>query len=218
MIKLFIVDDHQLVREGIISLVKEIEEYFEFIGEAENGKDALLKLDNLEELPDIILMDINMPKMNGIECTAKLSSEYPDIKVIALSMIKQSAHIRKMLKAGAVGYILKDCDKEELKEALLAVDKGKAYFSPAVSQEVMHQFTRINKEPIDREVLLSPREKEVLDLIVKDLSNQEIADQLHISIRTVETHKQNLLRKTGTNSVAGLVVFAIRNNLVELYE
>jgi DNA-binding CsgD family transcriptional regulator len=82
----------------------------------------------------------------------------------------------------------------------------------------MHQFTRINKEPIDREVLLSPREKEVLDLIVKDLSNQEIADQLHISIRTVETHKQNLLRKTGTNSVAGLVVFAIRNNLVELYE
>lgn len=217
MINLFIVEDHHLVREGIISLINDIDEHYKMAGEAQNGKQALQLLDEMETLPDIILMDINMPEMNGIECTTLISKKYPEIKVIALSMIKQSTHIRKMLKAGAVGYLLKDCDKKELKEAILKVAQGEPYFSPSVSEEVMQQFTRLKRDSHDAQVSLSPRETEVLELIVKDLSNQEIANQLYISVRTVETHKQNLLRKTGTNSVAGLVVYAFKHNLVDLY-
>ena len=215
-IKIVIADDHSLVRQGIASIVRELNQNLQLLGEVSNGMELLDFLDKNDELPDVILMDVNMPEMNGIECTHHIKDKYPEIQVLALSMMKQGLHIQKMLKAGASGYILKDAKKDELKEAIYSVHKGHPYFSTAVSEEVMRHLTRTSKGKDPDTTPLSPREKEVLQLIVKDLSNQDIADKLHISIRTVETHKQNLLRKTGTNSVAGLVVYALKNNLADL--
>lgn len=216
-INVFIVEDHQVVREGIISLIRE-DERFLIVGEAENGKIALTQIAALEFIPDVVLMDINMPVMDGIDCTKELVHRYPGkVKVLALTMVKQGLHIRGILQAGATGYILKNCDKIELFGAIEAVHEDKTYFSPAVKQEVMNEMLKIKADhPENQPVVLSKREQEVLELIVRDLSNQQIADALHISIRTVETHKQNMISKTGANNVAGLVVFAIKHRLVDI--
>ncbi|MEG9328450.1 response regulator transcription factor [Salinimicrobium catena] len=215
-IQIFIVDDHQLVREGLISIVTEFNEDFELLGTAGNGIEAINVIGELSSKPEVVLMDINMPRMNGMECTKKLKQLFPKIKVIALTMHNQGLHIKQMLKEGVHGYVLKDCDKNELKDAILEVAEGGTYFSKGVANEVMMQFSQLRKELNRKDVsILSPREKEVLALILKDRSNKEIADELCISVRTVETHKQNLISKTGSNSVAGLVVFALKNNLLD---
>lgn len=215
-IKIFIVDDHQLVREGLVSIIKDYRNMFELIGTAGNGVEAINAIQEMASKPEVVLMDISMPHMNGMECSRKLKKLFPDLKVIVLTMHNQRVHIKKMLKEKVQGYVLKDCDKNELKEAIIEVAKGGMYFSRAVTNEVMMQFSQLKKEMANQNSsLLSPREKEVLALILKDKSNKEIGDELHISIRTVETHKQNLIGKTGANSVAGLVVFAIQNNLLE---
>ncbi|MUP46007.1 response regulator transcription factor [Gramella sp. BOM4] len=217
-IRVFVMDDHKLVREGIIYLLKELNTSIHFAGSASDGKEGFDKITSMDkpDKPEVVLMDINMPEMNGIECTALLTKHYPEIKVIALTMLKNSSHIKRMLKEGAVGYLLKDCDRLELKRAIHAVHEGETYFSPAVAQEIMNHMTRLKKDK-DTTANLSSRELEVLNLVVADNSNQEIADDLNISVRTVETHKQNLLAKTGTKSVAGLVVYAIKNDLVDIY-
>lgn len=215
-IQIFIVDDHQLVKEGLVSIITEFNEDFELLGTAGNGIEAINVITELSSKPEVVLMDINMPRMNGMECTKKIKQLWPEIKVIALTMHNQGLHIKKMLKEGVHGYVLKDCDKNELKEAILEVADGGTYFSKGVANEVMMQFSQLRKEMNKGDVsILSPREKEVLALILKDKSNGEIADELHISVRTVETHKQNLISKTGANSVAGLVVYALKNNLVD---
>lgn len=216
-IKVFIVDDHRLVREGFIAIINDFSE-FELVGEASNGDMALKQITLLDPKPDVVLMDINMPQMNGIECTKKLSKQFPEIKILALTMMNQSTHIKSMLRSGASGYILKDCNQNELKKAIISVHQGDTYFSQSVSQQVMKEFTKSKNQIKEAQALLSEREKEILMLIVKDLSNKEIADKLNISPRTVDTHKQNLLSKTNTNSTAGLVVFAIKNELVNVYE
>lgn len=213
-IKLYVVDDHKIVRQGIISMISENPDYV-VLGEANNGHEFLETIKNAPELPDIVLMDITMPVMDGISCTMELSRNFPAIKVITLTMVKQNAHIKKMLQAGAVGYILKSGDKMELFRAIDSVYAGTSYFSPSVSNEVMMNMMRIKKKPTGL-VTLSSREKEVLELIARDYGNKEIADKLSISIRTVESHKQNLIAKTNTKSVAGLIVYAVRNNLINL--
>ncbi|WP_081209337.1 response regulator transcription factor [Salegentibacter sediminis] len=213
---IFIVDDHQLVREGLISIVKSFQGSFEFFGAAGNGVEALNVIRAMETKPDVVLMDINMPHMNGMDCTRELKKLSPELRIIALTMHNQSLHIKQMLKEGVHGYVLKDCDKEELKEAILEVAGGNTYFSRGVSNKVMMEFSQLKRELNNIDISsVSPREKEVLNLILKDKSNKEIADLLHISVRTVETHKQNLISKTGAKSIAGLVVFALKNNLVE---
>ena len=214
-IPVFVVEDHQVVREGIISLIRESGE-FQIVGEAANGKIALAKIEASVLRPEVVLMDINMPVMDGIACTRELFARYQgNIHILALTMVKQGLHIRGMLEAGASGYILKNCDKLELFEAIKKVQQGNPYFSQEVSQEVMNEMTKSTHQ-VSRKGGLSKRELEVLQLIVHDLSNQEIADKLYISIRTVETHKQNLISKTGTNNVAGLVVYAIKHQLVNI--
>nr|WP_279346454.1 response regulator transcription factor [Gramella oceanisediminis] len=211
-------DDHKLVREGIIFLLRELNTSIHFSGSASDGKEGFEIISSMDESqkPEVVLMDINMPAMNGIECTSLLTRNFPNIKVVALTMLKNTSHIKRMLKEGAVGYLLKDCDRLELKRAIHTVYEGETYFSPAVAQQIMAHMTRLKKDK-DSSSNLSSRELEVLNLVVADHSNQEIAENLSISVRTVETHKQNLLAKTGSKSVAGLVVYAIKNDLVDIY-
>lgn len=214
-IGIFFVEDHEIVREGLISLVKDNKD-FQIIGEASNGVEAIHIIKESEIKPDVVLTDIEMPVLDGIELTKVLHKEYGgSIRVVALSMIKRKTYVKKMLQAGALGYMLKNCHSSQLEEAIHQVYNGQTYFCAEVSQMVMEELLGSSK---DRNTSndLTDREKEVLELIVKDFSNQEIADQLFISVRTVETHKQNLISKTGVKSVAGLVVYAIQHGLTSV--
>ncbi len=214
-IKLFLVDDHKLIRDGIKAHFED-DERFEIVGEASNGQEALQQLETLET--DVILMDINMDIMDGIECTTQLTQLYPEVKVLALTMLAENQHIKEMLKAGALGYILKNATEEEIKMGVHTVYKGNSFYSPEVTQAVMNSLSNTTqpkkkKSRFEPQIPLTDREKEVLLLIIKEYSNQEIADELYISKRTVDAHKRNLLEKTGAKNVAGLVMYALNNQI-----
>ena len=208
-----IVDDHKIIREGIRSMLTDVES-FAVIGEAENGQVALNLIETVT--PDIILADINMPGMSGIEFTREVIKIYPAIKIIAVSMHNDEPHIRAMIEAGASGYILKNSGKEELVNALTSVAGGSTYFSEEVKEEIMKSL--LQKSPREStggtEVILSERELEVLELIAKEFTNNEIAEKLFLSPRTVDAHRRNLLEKTGSRNTAGLVRYAIEHNLL----
>lgn len=216
-IKVFLVDDHKLIRDGIKAHFDE-DERFEVVGEAPNGADALARLTQIAA--DVVLMDINMDVMDGIECTTCISELYPDIKVLALTMLAENQHIKEMLKAGAVGYLLKNSTEQEIKQGILSVNNGLPYYSPEVMQTVMNSLaspvsTKKKKSKFEPTIPLTDREKEVLVLVIKEFTNQEIADKLYISKRTVDAHKRNLLEKTGAKNVAGLVIFALNNGIID---
>lgn len=209
---LLLVDDHQIIRDGI-RFYFENDTEFVIKDEAENGLDALDLLK--ENQYDIILTDINMPKMDGVEFIKSLRENYPDQKVLVLSMYNEAGYINKMIANGANGYVLKKSNKSELVDAIKKVLDGKDHYSDEVYQTIIGSIAgRKPKERLTIEADLSEREKEVLVLITNEYSNQEIADKLFISIRTVETHKRNLLEKTGCKNVAGLVMYAVERNLV----
>ncbi len=216
-IKVILVDDHKLIRDGIKAHIEE-DNRFEVVGEAGNGADALLIIKNVTA--DVVLMDINMEVMDGIECTAKITELYPSIKVLALSMLAENQHIKEMLKAGAQGYLLKNSTEQEIKQAIISVYNGMPYYSSEVLHTVMNSLAspisnKKKKSKFEPTIPLTDREKEVLVLIIKEFSNQEIADKLFISKRTVDAHKRNLLEKTGAKNVAGLVIFALNNNIID---
>lgn len=212
MKKILVVDDHQIIRDGIRFYFEEDEE-FVIQDEAENGEEALKLLENNEY--DIILTDINMPKMDGIEFMKILRENHPDQKVLVLSMYNEAGYINKMIALGANGYVLKKSDKAELVAAIKKVLGGEDHYSDEVYKTIIGNIAgRKPKERLTLETELSEREKEVLVLIANEYTNQEIADKLFISIRTVETHKRNLLEKTGCKNVAGLVMYAVERNLV----
>lgn len=209
---LLVVDDHQIIRDGI-RFYFEGDEEFEIKDEAENGLEALDLLKENEY--DIVLTDINMPKMDGIEFMKSLRENYPDQKVLVLSMYNEAGYINKMIAMGANGYVLKKSDKGELVGAIKKVLDGQDHYSDEVYKTIIGNIAgRKPKERLTLEAELSEREKEVLVLIANEYANQEIADKLFISIRTVETHKRNLLEKTGCKNVAGLVMYAVERNLV----
>jgi DNA-binding NarL/FixJ family response regulator len=211
-LKIFIVDDHEFFRNGLKMVINRLK-YAKVTGEAANGKDFLEMLPHEE--PDIVLIDIQMPLMNGIEATRLALEEYPDLKIVALTMFDDEEYVQSMIDAGAKGFLLKNITKEILDQALQAIQSGKNYYSP----ELFNFFTRkIVSEPRqdDDEVQLTRREKEILQLICDGLTNKEIADRLFISERTVVGHKSNLLAKTNTKSSVGLLSYAIRNKLVEV--
>lgn len=212
-IRILIVDDHKLIREGIDQYLQGDDKY-QVVGDASEGIEALDFLKTNEV--DLVLTDIRMPHMDGIELTEQVTKEFSDIKVVALTMMNDNNHIKKLMNAGAVGYVLKNCSESELKKAIDQVMEGETYYSPEVTETVMNALMK-KKRTIATEMPLTTREKEVLDLIVKEFSNQEIADKLFISLRTVDAHKRNLLEKTGAKNVAGLVVYAINHNLVDAY-
>lgn len=213
--KILLVDDHDVVRTGIKALLHG-EDNLEVVGEANNGKSALEFLDNQEV--DLIVMDINMPIMDGVQCTVELKKKFPDMKVLALTMLSEEQHIRQMLKAGASGYILKNSGQQELLKAISSILGGQHYFSKEATQAIMMDM--VNDEPKENKIkydniYLTDREKDVLKLIVKEFTNQEIADKLFISVRTVDAHRRNLLQKIGARNAAGLAIYAMSNNFLE---
>ena len=212
-LKVVLVDDHRIIRDGIRSYLDDDEKYT-VIGEANSGEEALTLLETLT--PHLVIMDISMGGIDGIECTRQINQQWPEVKVVALTMLNEPQYIRQMMDAGASAYLLKNSDDHEVKAALEAAMRGETYYSPEVTRIVMNSLT--NKKPSKKsrfgpEVQLTAREKEVLELILKEYSNQEIANQLFISSRTVEVHKRNLLEKTGAKNTAGLVLYAVNNNL-----
>jgi two-component system nitrate/nitrite response regulator NarL len=211
-IKLFILDDHQMLIDGLKALLKS-EKQFEIIGEATRGAMALEMI--RKKQPDIVLSDINMPEMDGIEFARQLKKEFPKIYILALSMFGEKSTISEMLDAGASGYILKNTGKEELVTALSKIASGGMFFSDEVSAEMMKALSeRGQKKEEEQTVNLTAREKEIIQLIAKEYSNAQIGEALFISERTVESHRKNIFRKTNTKSVVGLIKYAMENKLI----
>jgi DNA-binding NarL/FixJ family response regulator len=212
-IKMLLVDDHEIVRDGLKTLI-ESQHGMDIIAEAENGAQALEICKNQDV--DLIVMDVNMPEMDGIVATKKIKEKFPEIKILALTMSDNDVHIRKMIESGASGYILKNAGRDELKKAIDALMNDQHYFSDTATQSVMMELVRNKgKSNTGSMVQITERELEVLELILKEHTNQEIAEKLFISVRTVDAHRRNLLQKTGARNTAGLVRYALENQLFE---
>lgn len=211
-VKILLTDDHKIVRDGI-KLMLEPQAGIDVVDEAENGERALEILE--KELVDIVVMDINMPVMDGITATKKIKEEYPDVKVLALTMSNDDLHIRQMIQAGASGYIMKSAGRSELKAAIDAIMEGKHYFSDEATESIMMDLVKGKGKSTDPDPIhITDRELEILELIVQEHTNQEIAEKLYISSRTVDAHRRNLLQKTGARNTAGLVKYAFQHNLI----
>lgn len=214
-IKVFIVDDHEMFREGVKMLLGKSSN-FEIIGEAHNGKQCL---ELVSEETDIVLMDISMPEMNGIEATQKLIEKYPALKVIALSMFGDEEYYYKMIHSGVKGFVLKEAGSKELEEAIKEVYKGRNFFSQELLRNVIVSFGEAKSATAnnsDETISFTKREVEILEQICTGRSNKEIADELNISLRTVESHKSNLLQKTNVKNTISLVMYAIKNNIIKI--
>lgn len=211
-IKILLADDHKMIRDGIKSMLENNAD-IEIVAEADTGKKVL---ELCRSIPvDLIIMDINMPEYNGIEVTGKVQEEFPNIKVLALTMMDQDEHIRRMIEAGASGYILKSSGSEELEEAIQAVMNGDHYFGKDATDVILKDLVDSGgkRTAADSEEL-TDRELEILGLICEELTNKEIADKLYISTRTVDAHRRSLLQKTGARNTAGLVKYALQNKLI----
>jgi DNA-binding NarL/FixJ family response regulator len=213
VIKLVIADNHALVRAGFRSLVEDLGD-IEVIGEADNGRTALHLVETTK--PDLVLMDIAMPELNGLEATARITHDFPAVRVLIVSMHANEEYVYQALKAGAVGYLLKDSGPEELELAIHAIARGETYLSPAVSKHVVNDYVRRlgqDEDPLDQ---ITPRQREILQLIAEGKNTKQIAEILYISTKTVETHRSQLMDRLDIHDIAGLVRYAIRIGLVVL--
>jgi DNA-binding NarL/FixJ family response regulator len=211
-LRIIIVDDHEFFRSGLKMVINRLK-YAKVVAEASNGKEFLEIVKEKET--DIVLMDIEMPIMNGIEATEKALQDFPDLKVVALTMFNDDEYVERMIDAGANGFLLKNITKDILDQALQSIASGNTYYSPELWEYFSKRITQ-EKKAGEFEQLFTKREMEVLTLICDGLSNKEIADKLFISERTVVGHKSNLLAKTNTKSTIGLLSYAIKNKLVEI--
>ena len=211
--KIIIVDDHTLFRNGLRILLNSLNDY-KVIGEASNGQEFLELLDQ-QKIPDIVLLDIDMPVMDGVNAAHAAILKYPDLKIITLSMYGEEDYYYKMVDAGVKGFLLKNSEMAEVKDALQTVRDGGNYVSTELLQILVNSL-RTNKKYQEPHALLSDREIEILILICQGLSNHEIADQLFISKRTVDKHRANILEKSQCKNTAQLVMYAIKNKMVEL--
>jgi DNA-binding NarL/FixJ family response regulator len=213
MIKVILVDDHKMFREGLKFALSQMEGV-EVIGEASDGSQFLDVLK--EKKPDVVLMDISMPKMDGVEATQNALKIDPEIKVITLSMFSDAEYYQKMVAAGTKGFLVKETGVDELHKAIKIVNEGGTYFSQQLLQNIIVNISNpVVKGSRNKVVDLTRREEEVLELICKGYSNKEIADSLFISQKTVEGHKSNLMDKTQTKSAINLMLFAIKNQLID---
>lgn len=216
-IKIAIVDDQKLFLKGLGALISGISE-FELLFDAENGSDFLQKLNNQQIKPDVVLVDFEMPAMNGMELLEILKNKYPEIKTLLLSGHSNERLISRLIQKGACGYLIKNCEKEELVNAIKSTVENGFYINQ-LSLKAMQNFAGNNNVSAknNSSIHLTQREKEVLKLICEEYSNVEIGEKLFISPRTVDGHRNNLLLKTGVKNTAGLVLFAVKNNLVEIF-
>ena len=213
-IKVLIVDDHPVVRKGLMSCLAS-KDHLKFVGEAGNGIEAIKLVKELS--PDIVLMDVSMPGMDGLEVTEALKRDSPQTKVLILSMESGRGPVLRIIKAGARGYVLKDAPTDELVKAIETVHAGEAYFSGQVAQIALNQYVS-DADDSKPAAKLSEREREVLALIAEGKSNKEISMHLGIGVRTTETHRERIMRKLEVHSVAGLTKFAIANGISSLEE
>lgn len=210
-IKIYLVDDHSLFREGLKFLLSNLD-FVDTIYEAENGEQFIAAL--TQKSADVALLDIEMPLMNGIEAAQRALKIQPELKIIALSMYSEESYYASMIDAGASGFLLKNSNFGEVRKALADVCEGKNYFSTEILQSILARVSRRKNDPETDE--LTGREIEILFHICKGLSNAEIADELSISKRTVDKHRENLLLKTQSKNTANLVIFAIRHGYFEI--
>jgi len=213
VVRILIADDHQLILNGISDMLRPIKKY-KIVGRASNGKEAVEKAISLE--PDLIFMDISMPVMNGIEATKLISQKLPSVKILALTQHEEREYVKQVLKSGGSGYLLKNSKKDEFIEAIEAVTSGKHYLSKQISEQMISDVitTEQSNIPEQEGITLTKREKEIIKKIADELSNQEIADELHISLRTVETHRRNIMQKLKVKSVVSLLKYATQHNII----
>jgi two-component system response regulator DegU len=212
-INVIITDDHKLFRKGIAALLSDFD-FINEIGEAGNGIELLEEIENLESPPDLILLDIRMPEMDGIEAQKLVRQKYPEIKIIILSMEDDEQIVLHLIEQGVNGYLLKNADPDEMEMAIKKVISEGYYFSQEFSQLIVKNVVlkKINKFELEQE--LNSKELQVLELVCKQFTANEIADKLNLSVRTIEGYRRKLLEKTKSKNLAGLVVFALKNNLV----
>jgi DNA-binding NarL/FixJ family response regulator len=216
-IRIFLVDDHQLVRDGIKALLIGADN-LEIIGEASTGKECFEKI--AQNQPDVLILDISLPDTTGIEITKRITVEYPGMRVLILSMYTNEDFIFNSVKAGARGYLPKNTSREELLSAITAIYEGEEFFADSISRIMLRSYVRKAKEeesaPTRQAVPLTSREIEILKLFAEGFINKEISDQLDISIRTVETHKNHIMKKLELKSTVELIKFAIKNKFIEI--
>jgi len=214
-IRVLIADDHKIMLAGLRSLLEKQSD-LEVVGEAENGRKAVQMAH--EKKPDVVVMDVSMPDLNGIEATIQIRESLPETRVIALSMHSDKRFVMGMLRAGAVGYLLKDCASQELANAIAQVAVGKKYLSPEITGVVIDDFLKGGTPEEDEAVasVLSAREREVLQLIAEGWSTKQIASHLYVSIKTIETHRRQIMKKLDLHSIADLTKYAIREGLTSV--
>ena len=214
-IKVLLAEDHTIVRKGIRSLL-DAETDIEVVGEAENGREAIEKVESLA--PDIVVMDNTMPVLNGLEATRQIKKRFPNVEILILTMHTNEEYVFQTLQAGASGYLVKQTAPKELISAIQALNQGDFYLSPTISKTVIEEYLRQPRTATvtDSYDKLTDREREVLQLIAEGHSNKDIADQLHISLKTVGVHRVNLMNKLDIHSVTELVKYALRKGVISL--
>jgi DNA-binding NarL/FixJ family response regulator len=208
-IRILLADDHAVVRQGF-KMILGAEPDMEIVGEAANGREAVALAEEVR--PDVVVMDVAMPELNGIEATRRLAASVPHARVLALSMHKDSVYVREILRAGARGYVLKESIAGDLVKAVRAVAAGEGYLSPAVSNAVLDDYRRHVTNPIDP---LTSREREVLQMLAEGKTNKEIAAVLSLSVYTIDAHRGRIMEKLNVHSINELVRFAVRNGLID---
>ena len=211
--RIVIAEDHTILRDGLKALLSSAPD-FEIVGEAEDGRDAIRCVERL--IPDLVLMDLSMPRMNGMDAIREVKKRYPETKIIALTVHKEEEYVLTTLQAGADGYVLKDATHAELLMAIKNVLMGKPYLSPGVSEKVIEGYLDGKKTVKDKSAwhTLTEREREILKLIAEGYKNKEVADYLCISLKTVEKHRANLMKKLDLHNTAALTAFAMKKGLV----
>ncbi|MFN0166448.1 MAG: response regulator [Bryobacteraceae bacterium] len=212
-VRILIADDHGIVRKGLRLQLEQHEE-FEVVGEAADGREACQQAEELK--PDVVIMDVGMPNLNGIEATAQIVKRHPRIGVVILSMHSDETYLVRALKAGAKGYLLKDNADTDLHRAVQAVSQGKPFFSPAIAKTLLDDYMRQLQQRglVDSYDLLTEREKEVFQLLAEGKSNKEVATILNLSPYTIETHRNNIMQKLDLHSTVDLVLFAVRKKII----
>lgn len=209
MIRIFIADDHEMFRDGIKSLLNSFRS-ISVVGEATNGEEVLERLKTTEV--DVVLLDISMPGINGIEAATMLLKQNPDVKILMLSMFNDAKHIQEVIKSGAKGYVLKDCPTKELVDGIQTVFEGGTFFVDEVKEKLINSF---KTDEVHGKVVLTKREQLILEMICEDMTTPQIAEKLSLSVHTVESHRKNLLMKTGAKTSIGLVRFAVDNGYIK---